>query len=397
MDGPLSARPTRRRRRLRGASLLTPSGHAVAALGIATLGLARWWGYVEALAITVACGLVLVMATPFLLYPGRVSGRLRLAPPRGVAGGQVTARTVVDNRGVLPFWSPGLMVPLHGVTRQVDLPVVAPRGSREAAIVVPTPRRGVYTLGPVQAWRTDPLGLLRRRLTLVAERELYVLPRTVALESFEWGLVPDPDGVPSDRVSMSDLSFHGLREYVPGDELRHVHWKSSARAGQLLVRQYHDSRRSRATFVLDVDPAAYDSDDDFELAVSVLASLLARAGQDAFDLSLVAGRDRHDHATTDDLLAACCRVQPSAVPLGEALAAARAASHDGGMAMLVSGARLGVEGAAAALRSVGEEPHSRAILAAVGEQPSRLVTRGGTVHVVGDLSVLPAVLGEARP
>ena len=56
---------------------------------------------------------------------------------------------------------------------------------------------------------------------------------------------------------MSDLAFHALREYVPGDDLRHVHWRSSARAGELLVRQYHDTRRNHATVVVDADPAAY--------------------------------------------------------------------------------------------------------------------------------------------
>ncbi len=98
----------------------------------------------------------------------------------------------------------------------------------------------------------------------------------VALEGVTLGTTQDLDGAPSDQVSMSDLAFHAMREYVRGDDLRHVHWRSSARAGQLHVRQYHDSRRSRALVLVDDDAAAYPGPDAFELAVSVAASVLVR-------------------------------------------------------------------------------------------------------------------------
>ena len=84
----------------------------------------------------------------------------------------------------------------------------------------------------------------------------------VALESLGAGLLRDLEGVSTDAVSQSDLAFHALREYVPGDDLRHVHWRSSAKvmaaAGetQLLVRQYLDTRRSHATVVVDDDAGA---------------------------------------------------------------------------------------------------------------------------------------------
>ena len=67
------------------------------------------------------------------------------------------------------------------------------------------------------------------------------------------GVIRDQEGTPSDEISMSDLAFHALREYVPGDELRHVHWRSSAKANKLQIRQYHDTRRSHLTVVLDDD------------------------------------------------------------------------------------------------------------------------------------------------
>ena len=79
----------------------------------------------------------------------------------------------------------------------------------------------------------------------------------VPLDSLGAGLLRDLEGVATDAISQSDLAFHALREYVPGDDLRHVHWRSSAKAmgsggeNQLLVRQYLDTRRSHATIVVD--------------------------------------------------------------------------------------------------------------------------------------------------
>ena len=85
---------------------------------------------------------------------------------------------------------------------------------------------------------------------------------------------------------MSDLAFHALREYVPGDDLRRVHWRSSAKADTLLVRQYHESRSMHAAVVVDDDPRSYASADELETAISVGASLAIRAMTDGFDVDL---------------------------------------------------------------------------------------------------------------
>ena len=88
---------------------------------------------------------------------------------------------------------------------------------------------------------------------------------------------------------MSDLAFHALREYVPGDDLRHVHWRSSAKAGELLVRQYHETRRGHVTILVDDRRVSYRRLRDFELAVSVATSIALRAVRDDFDTYLRCG------------------------------------------------------------------------------------------------------------
>ena len=95
------------------------------------------------------------------------------------------------------------------------------------------------------------------------------------LSVFAGGLTNDLDGATSQQLSMSDLAFHALREYVPGDDLRHVHWRSSAKAGELLVRQYHETRRGHVTVLVDGARSSYPRLRDFELAVSVATSIAA--------------------------------------------------------------------------------------------------------------------------
>ena len=99
------------------------------------------------------------------------------------------------------------------------------------------------------------------------------------------------EGAPSRRIVDADMSFHAIREYAPGDAWRQVHWKSTAKTGQLMVRQYEESRRSRMAVVLGAAQQEYLDDDEFELAVSTAASLGVRAVRDARDLDVVTGSE----------------------------------------------------------------------------------------------------------
>ena len=84
------------------------------------------------------------------------------------------------------------------------------------------------------------------------------------------------------------MVFHTLREYVPGDDLRHVHWKSSARTGSLMVRQYVDTDIPELTVVLDVARTAYDPDGDgFEAACEAAASIIEAFHRQGFSVRLM--------------------------------------------------------------------------------------------------------------
>ena len=93
------------------------------------------------------------------------------------------------------------------------------------------------------------------------------------LNTLNAGIPRDLEGQPSGEIVDDDLDFYGLREYEPGDDVRNVHWLSSAKTGTLMIRQYEATRRTDTALTISVNPDDYLSSDEFELAVSVHASI----------------------------------------------------------------------------------------------------------------------------
>ena len=216
--------------------------------------------------------------------PGRASVVAR--PARTVAGTAIHGVLLVS-AGRLPALSPAVEV--GGLVGRHEAGDIRPGRPRQEAFEVPAQRRGVYDLGPVWPVQSDPLGLVRRHRTWAQPAEVLVRPVVTPLEAGSMAGRPDLEGMPSEQLSLSDLAFHSLREYVPGDDLRHVHWRSSAKADQLLVRQYLESRSMQAAVLLDAEPGSYRTDDEFELAVSIAASVAVQALADGVHVTLTCG------------------------------------------------------------------------------------------------------------
>ena len=98
-------------------------------------------------------------------------------------------------------------------------------------------------------------------------------PRRHPLGLLPSGRLRDLEG-PTREVSKGTASFHQLREYVPGDDMRHIHWRTSARTGTLMVKQLVDTTRPEIVVIVDNRLSAVDAD-DFEEVVEVAASILA--------------------------------------------------------------------------------------------------------------------------
>lgn len=291
-------------------------GWAILALGLTSWVVGARWGWTELLMVAGAA-LVLFVAC-FVLALGRTKVRVdaEVEPRRVVVGEPATGRIAVTNEARAPMLPILVELQVGLSAARFVLPALAPGHAHEELFVVPTSRRGVIQVGPATTVQGDPLGLMRRTLTWTERTELFVHPHTVALEPLGAGLLRDLEGSTTEDISMSDLAFHALREYQPGDDRRYIHWRSSAKAGRLLVRQFLDTRRSHVTVLIDTDPEQYrSSETDVETAISVGSSIMVRAATDEQDWSVVCANQRISKSGPQLGLDAMARVEPGPVDL----------------------------------------------------------------------------------
>ncbi|WP_326697055.1 DUF58 domain-containing protein [Streptomyces sp. NBC_01754] len=224
----------------------------------------------------------------------RVAGSRRLSPPRVPAGSEARVYLRTDNISKLPT---GLLmlqdrVPYAlGPRPRFVLDRVEPGGSREVSYRVRSDLRGRYPLGPLQLRLSDPFGMCELTRSFSAYDTLVVVPRTEPLPP----LRPAGDAAGHGDGSQRSLASAGEDDIIPrgyrhGDDLRRVHWRSTARYGELMVRREEQPQRARCTVLLDSRRTAYlgaGPDSAFEWAVSGAASALAHMLERGFAVRLV--------------------------------------------------------------------------------------------------------------
>ena len=233
-------------------------------------------------------------------------------------GGQAELVLVLTNPGNRSTRRGRVGLTLGQAAVMAPLPALAPGQNHQIRLKLEARSRGVIDLGPVTMEAGDPLGLIRRRRILAGARKLYIHPRTVALPPLEAGLERDLEGDPGPGIVDDDLEFHALRPYAPGDDMKRVHWLSTARAGTLMVRQYEPTLRTKTELILDGQAASYRNADEFELAVEIYASLGCQCLLDGRRLQALAPEpeDSDAHGTTlptedpRSFLDACSAIHP---------------------------------------------------------------------------------------
>lgn len=232
--------------------------------------------------------LVLLIAVGFVVGRSPLAARLDLARDRVIVGERANGYLTLTNPSQRRSRPLVVEFPVGAGRAAFELPGLAPGALHEELFAVPTAHRAVLDVGPVTAVRADPLGLLRRVRHLSEMDRLYVHPKTLRVDGSAAGLIRDLEGRTVPKVSDNDVSFHALRGYVAGDDRRHIHWKSSAKTGSLMVRQFEETRRSHLLTVVSSRLEDYASDDEFELAISVAGSLGTQALADGQQLSAAA-------------------------------------------------------------------------------------------------------------
>jgi len=237
---------------------------------------------------------VLLVVLPLLSAALVSRTRYKLASARGMRPTRVavdqpaTSVVRIENVSRLPS---GLLLVEDAVPWQLGraqrfvVDRLEPGGRRDVRYELRSPLRGRYTVGPVSVQLVDPFGLCRTTRQFATTDLLTVVPSTVALPAIPLG--GDWSGLGEARaraVASAGEDDVIPREYRHGDELRRVHWKSTARSGELMVRREEQPWRTRATVFLDTRAVAHRGDGpsgSFEWAVSAAASIachLARRG-----------------------------------------------------------------------------------------------------------------------
>lgn len=372
-------------------------GFVVICAAVALWILGASFGWQEAKVASLFAVLLLLIAIAFIVGKSMYAVTLDLARTRVAVGDNAIGSIAVTNtspRTVLPA---ALELPVGQATALFHLPRMKPEQVHEDLFTIPTTRRAVITVGPVRSVRADPLQLLRRQVLWTEPTDLYVHPRTTSIDGPAAGFLKDLEGLTTKDLTSSDIAFHALRDYVPGDDRRHIHWKTTARTGKLMVRQFEETRRSHMAVALSVNTDEYEHDDDFELAISAAASLGRQAIKENRELSVVTQRGPIRCETGRNLLDDMTRLaghtrRGTSVDLARTLSDA---VPNASVVFFVVGSKVTPAQLRSAAASVPPGVRAFAIRCFTGAQAARANIADLTVLTLGDLNDLAVVLRKA--
>ncbi|GGX53737.1 membrane protein [Streptomyces minutiscleroticus] len=274
---------------------LTTRGRSFLAAGVAAAVCAYVLGQGDLLRVGVLLAVLpLVCAVMLHRTRYRVAGGRRLSPERVPAGSEARVHLRVDNVSRLPT---GLLmlqdrVPyVLGPRPRFVLDRMEAGGRREVSYRVRSDLRGRYPLGPLQLRLGDPFGMCELTRSFSTYDTLTVVPRVQALPPVR--LSGEATGYGDGR--QRSLALAGEDDIIPrgyrhGDDLRRVHWRSTARHGELMVRREEQPQRARCTVLLDTRTVAFEGagpDSAFEWAVSGAASVLVHMLGRGFSVRLL--------------------------------------------------------------------------------------------------------------
>lgn len=282
MPGP-GADGARERGGVRGAlGGLTTRGRSFLAAGLAAAFCAYLLGQGDLLRVGLLLAVLPLLCVLFLHRTRhRVEGSRRLTPAQVPAGSEARVTLRVDSVSRLPTGVLMLQdkVPyVLGPRPRFLLDRVEPGGRREVSYRVRSDLRGRYPLGPLQLRLTDPFGMCELDRAFSGQSTLTVVPRVEKLPP----LRPGGEARGFGEGRQHTLALAGEDDLIPrgyrhGDDLRRVHWRSTARLGELMVRREEQPQRTGCTVLLDTRAAGYAGSGPgsaFEWAVAGAASAL---------------------------------------------------------------------------------------------------------------------------
>ncbi len=257
-----------------------------------------------------------MMAGPFVVNGSLTFGMLkatriaRSAPRRAMAGELFGVEVSLTNRHpLLALWMMTVRDEIRHAAEALSVNVlfarVAPRAVQTGHYQLRLARRGRYRLGPLLVSSRFPLGLVERSRQFAEPGEVLVYPRIGRLSpewKRHWLGAAELVAQPQPRQGIFHDEFHRLREFRTGDNPRDIHWRTSARRGELILREYQQNRSLNLAVIVDFyqsrqdgsrTPAALNPvtarEDDHELlerTLSLALTLIVEHGRDCRDGTL---------------------------------------------------------------------------------------------------------------
>jgi uncharacterized protein (DUF58 family) len=264
---------------------ITARGVGLLVAAVVLLATGFGLGYAELTVIGATAIMALLFAGAYATWRPRLTVKRRADPDRVMRGD--ASRVTLDVHNASRVRGATLVAYDKCNEKPIPVPLLKLRAGSATTVdyPVPTERRGVVRIGPLAVVRRDPLGLLALARSHGDTSQVWVYPRVHPLTAVPVGIVRSLDGR-VDRVPQGTITFDALREYVVGDELRHVHWRTTARVGELMVREHVDTSLPRIVVLLDDRSAAYPDPEMFESACEAAASIVLAAFRDDLPVTL---------------------------------------------------------------------------------------------------------------
>ncbi|ONH22357.1 DUF58 domain-containing protein [Pseudofrankia asymbiotica] len=275
---------------------ISPAGRGVAVLALTVAGAGALLGYPSFVLLGGGLAGLLAVAAGVVLAGGRARAELAVEPSRPARGDTVRITVHVLTSGRSP-WAAGRVAVLGSLAR-VEMAFTGRRSGDgfQGTATIPASVRGRHRVGPVELVRADPMGLARGSHPLSSPAlsssalsssdvaaTVRVVPRLARLAPPPSARFRQLDGPDHSVLRDGSAAFDTLREFVPGDDPRRMHWPSVARTGELLVRTFVDPGVPSGHVLLDTRAGVYGGgerpaafEDAVDVAASVLAGFIAR-------------------------------------------------------------------------------------------------------------------------
>jgi uncharacterized protein (DUF58 family) len=270
-------------------------GAVVATVVLAVLGML--WNYEELVLASMALALVVVLALLIAQRPLRATVERRITSVRVQRGDPLPITHRVRNDTRHRSGRATVIDRCDEAEIEVTIDPVAAGDVTDIMTPITTRRRGVFELGPLDVRKIDPFSLAvgrwRDDKSAARPQRVTVHPKVYPLVGPQGeARVVENESVVRRAATDPMSGFVSMRDYVPGDDPRLIHWPTTARTGSLMIRENVEVRRPEFTVVVDTGMAV-GTDDDFEEIVDVAASLAVHALRAGLDVVVRTTDHRH--------------------------------------------------------------------------------------------------------